>query len=167
MYSSDSGSSDISSYRSRSRSRSRSLSPTRTKSQYTMTDTPVLVNQSTITDKRRRRSPRGKKRHLVRHLAKNKDKFINTIKDYETVIWVEHEDPFENYRNLPSKPVCKGIRQICRYKDPVTRKYISVPDDGSEDDEYDINILLKKAKERKKKCKKDARKELHKKSKNV
>lgn len=148
MTSSDSEQSS-SSNRNRSRSRSRSRSRNQSRS--------PSVDMSTMTDPsmfRRRRSPRKSSLKLKRHLLENYDKYKNKIPINTSVMWIGSDNPREKFRNLPRIPLCTGARQLCRSRDPVTKRYVQIPDDGSEDDIYDITIFHEKPKKTKKKKKK-------------
>lgn len=125
--------------RHHSRSRSRSRSPINVAHVSTMTDSGMF---------RKRRSPRKPKLILQRHLLQNKKKFKNKIPAKATVMWLGSDNPNEKHRNLPQKPFCTGIRQLCRERDPVTKRYIQIPDDGSENDIYDITIYHENPKPR-------------------
>lgn len=131
--------------RRRSHSRSRSRSPINVAHVSTMTDSAMF---------RKRRSPRKSKLILERHLLENKKKFKNKIPAKATVMWLGSDNPNEKFRNLPQKPFCTGVRQLCRERDPVTKRYTQIPDDGSENDIYDITIYHENPKPRGKKRKK-------------
>lgn len=126
--------------RSRSRSRSRSSSPN-------------LVDMSTMTDPTMFKKVKSRKKSLplARHLLKNYFKYIDRIPNDTSTLWMASDNLNENYRNIPRKPFCTGINQICRERDPITKKYVKIPDDGSEDDVYDIVIWHEYPKKKKKK----------------
>lgn len=57
----------------------------------------------------------------------------------ESAIYIYPANTRDKNLNLP-KSISRGIRQICRYKDPVTKRYVPFPDDGSDDEEYEFHI---------------------------
>lgn len=133
--------------RSRGRSRSRSYSPVRRVSVSTMTK-PYKV---------RKRSPKRTKLRLERHLMENHDKLVDKIPEDATVMWIEYEKKAENSRNFP-RSFCTGIRQVCRKRDPVTKRYVAIPPDGSEDDIYNMAIKFWNKKNKGKKKKRSSKK---------
>lgn len=153
MASSDSDESNRSTNQNQRRSRSRSGSRNRSRSRSRSRNRSSRVDASTMTDPSifKKKKSRKKSLPLERHLMENYYKFIKKIPNTTSTLWIGSEDPNEKYRNLPRKPFCTGINQLCRERDPVTKKYIKVPDDGSENDVYDMVIYHQYPKKKKKK----------------
>lgn len=84
-------------------------------------------------------SPRRKRLQYQSVLTPEK---IKNLKKQETGIYIYPSDA-EGDRN-PNLPmtVCQGIRQICRYRNPQTKRYSAFRDDGSEEDQYLMDIHI-------------------------
>lgn len=120
-----------SSSKSKSRSRSRSRSRSHSKNQ--------SRSESRSKSRSRSRSASIGRRRRLQYRTAIIPKKIKKLKRYETGIYLHPKNTKDRNKNLPGT-ICRGIRQVCRYKNPTTKRYSQFIDDGTENDRYLMRI---------------------------
>lgn len=102
-----------------------------------------MVKAGTTSNRSRSSSPvrapprRGRLR-LQKYMGVQRNR-VAQLPQNTSIMFVTPADESDTDRNFPGN-ICKGVRQVCRYRDPKTKRYTHFPDDGSEEDEYEMKI---------------------------